>query len=102
MSKPMCDSHEFCPLWKMKRHRVCHTCALYVHIRGQNPQTGEEMDRWDCSLALMPMLTIENSRQAHMTNASVQSMRNEIIDRADKQLSVAMARTAVVMKALKP
>jgi hypothetical protein len=54
-------------------------CAWFVQIRGQNPQTGQEVDEYACAIAWLPMLTIENSQQQRQTGAAVESFRNEMV-----------------------
>lgn len=65
-----------------------HGCTLYIQLLGTNPQTGNPVDQWLCSVAAMPMLTIENSQQQRQTGAAVESLRNEVvaIKRADQIL----------------
>lgn len=58
--------------------KCCHACEWYDHIRGVNPQTGEQIDKWGCAIAFMPMLMIENSQQQRQTGAAVESFRNEV------------------------
>ncbi len=68
-----------CPFHRKSMAKVCKTCPMWQHIRGRNPNTGEEFDKWDCALALMPVLTIENSMQQRQTGAAVESFRNEMV-----------------------
>jgi hypothetical protein len=79
MQKPINDSGDICPFHQKDVRKVCHKCPLYVSLRGTNPNTGEEVDQWGCSLAFMPMLTIENSQQQRQTGAAVESFRNEMV-----------------------
>jgi hypothetical protein len=58
---------------------VNHSCRLWCRIQGLNPQTGQPIDRYDCSDALMPLLMIENSQQQRQTGAAVESFRNEMV-----------------------
>ena len=48
-------------------------------MRGNNPNTGEEVDEWACSMAWLPILLIENSQQQRSTGAAVESFRNEMV-----------------------
>lgn len=48
-------------------------------VRGKNPQTGEEVDEWNCAVTWLPMLMIENSQQQRQTGAAVESFRNEMV-----------------------
>lgn len=54
-------------------------CAWFTQIRGHNPNTGQEVDEWACSIAWMPLLMIENSQQQRQTGAAVESFRNEMV-----------------------
>jgi len=67
----------YCPL--IKKNCIEHKCAWYMHVRGMNPNTGEDVDHWGCSVTWLPMLTIENSQQQRHTSAAVESFRNEVV-----------------------
>jgi hypothetical protein len=54
-------------------------CAWFVQVRGHNPNTGEQVDDWGCSIAWMPVLLIDNSQQQRSTGAAVESFRNEMV-----------------------
>lgn len=54
-------------------------CAWFMQIRGTDPNTGEELDDWGCSMAWMPKLLIENAMQSRQTGAAVESFRNEMV-----------------------
>lgn len=54
-------------------------CAWFMKVRGNNPNTGEEIDDYGCSIAWMPVLMIENSQQQRQTGAAVESFRNEMV-----------------------
>jgi len=56
-----------------------HDCAWYIHLRGTNPNTGQEIDQWGCSMTWMPMLLVENSQQQRQTGSAVESFRNEMV-----------------------
>jgi len=65
-------------------------CAWFMHIRGQDPNTGEDLDDWGCAMAWMPKLLIENAIQSRQTGAAVESFRNEMV-KENNILSVAAA-----------
>jgi hypothetical protein len=67
-----------CPLDGFKPCRQLE-CAWFMKIRGHNPNTGEEVDDWGCSMAWLPVLMIENSSQQRQTGAAVESFRNEMV-----------------------
>ena len=54
-------------------------CAWFTQLRGNNPNTGKEIDEYGCAIAWMPILTIENSQQQRQTGAAVESFRNEMV-----------------------
>jgi hypothetical protein len=66
----------YCPL--LKKECIEHECAWYMHVRGMNPNTGEDVDHWNCAISWLPMLTIENSQQQRQTNATIDVFRNEV------------------------
>jgi hypothetical protein len=67
----------FCPL--IKKDCIQTKCAWFTQLRGNNPNTGKEVDEWGCAIAWMPVLMIENSQQQRQTGAAVESFRNEIV-----------------------
>lgn len=75
------SSGKWCPL--IKKDCVEHKCAWYMHIAGLNPNTGDQVDHWGCSVSWMPMLMIENSQQQRSTGAAVESFRNEMVKAND-------------------
>jgi hypothetical protein len=83
--KPRASGTLKCPLWQKPMKLVCHTCALWVHVRGKHPQSEEMVDHWNCALAWMPMLMIENSQQQRATGAAVESFRNEVVSANQSQ-----------------
>jgi hypothetical protein len=80
-SRPPTDMK--CPQWKKPMSKVCPTCPWWQQVRGMNPQTGADVDGFDCAMALVPMLIIDNARLQRGTQAATESMRNEIIKRMD-------------------
>ena len=68
------ETGDFCPLVNGPCKKF--ECKWWIQIRGNNPQTGQEIDEWDCTVALLPMLIIESSQQSRSTAAAVESFRN--------------------------
>jgi hypothetical protein len=58
-------------------------------VRGQHPQTGQEVDEWNCAMTWLPVLLIENSKQQRQTGAAVESFRNETVRNAEANREVA-------------
>lgn len=68
-------------------------CRFWIHVQGQNPQTGETISNGDCAMAWMPVLLIENSKVNRETGAAVESMRNESVT-ASQQIVGAMLQVS--------
>lgn len=79
-----------CPLDGFKPCRQLD-CAWFMKVRGNNPNTGEEIDDYGCSMAWLPVLMIENSQQQRHTGAAVESFRNEMVKANDMGQQVLMA-----------
>lgn len=67
-----------CPLNKFEPCKQLD-CAWFLKIRGANPNTGEDVDDWGCSMAWLPILLIENAQMSRQTGAAVESFRNEMV-----------------------
>jgi hypothetical protein len=61
-------------------------CPWYVRVSGTNPNTGEDIDSWNCAIAWMPMLQINVANEARKGVAATESFRNEVVGVAQKQL----------------
>lgn len=66
-----------CPL--LQSECIQLKCAWFTQIRGHNPNTGEQIDDWACSVAWLPVLLVENSQQQRQTGSAVESFRNEMV-----------------------
>jgi hypothetical protein len=78
--------NNYCPL--IKKECIQNKCAWYTHIRGINPNTGQEVDEWNCTISWIPMLLIENSQQQRSTGAAVESFRNEMVKANESNLNI--------------
>lgn len=70
-----------CPL--LRKPCIEHGCKFWTHITGMHPQSGAKIDSFDCSIAWLPVLLVEATRTTGGVQASVESMRNEVIKRQD-------------------
>ena len=70
-----------CPL--LRKPCVEDECAWWTTIRGYDTNTGRELDQAMCVAAALPFIMIENSAQQRSTGAAVESMRNEMVNKAD-------------------
>jgi hypothetical protein len=71
-SKNQCPINNFEPCKQLD-------CAWFLKIRGTNPNTGEDIDDWGCSISWLPILLIENAQVSRQTGAAVESFRNEMV-----------------------
>lgn len=79
----------FCPLIKNECKGL--GCSWFVQLRGTNPNTGQDIDEWGCSISWLPVLMIENSQQQRQTGAAVESFRNEMVRANETNQSVLLA-----------
>lgn len=67
----------FCPL--IKKDCIGLQCSWFTRVQGVDTNTGKQVDEYQCAIAWMPMLLIENSGQQRQTGAAVESFRNEMV-----------------------
>jgi len=71
-----------CPLRskceEVKDNKV-HRCRWYINIRGKHPQSEDIIDQWDCSMAWMPIVMVENAQTNRGQTQAIESFRNEMI-----------------------
>lgn len=54
-------------------------CAWFVHMRGTDPNSGQEVDEHSCAVSWMPLLLVENALHTRHTGSAVESFRNEMV-----------------------
>ena len=54
-------------------------CKFWMEILGTNPQTGANVKEGNCTINIIPMLLIENSKVNRETGSAVESFRNETV-----------------------
>lgn len=80
-----------CPI--LNKECIGLDCAWFVKIAGYDINTGKQIDDWNCTVAYLPMLLIENSGMQRQTGAAVESFRNEMVKANEASLQV-LAKTA--------
>ena len=68
---------DFCPL--IQKKCVKHKCNFYLQVLGRNPNTGQEVNEWNCAVSWLPMLLIEGSQQTRQAGSAIESFRNEMV-----------------------
>ena len=91
-AKPNCPLDGFNPCRQLD-------CAWFMKVVGHNPNTGQEVDEWGCSMAWLPVLMIENSQQQRSTGAAVESFRNEMVKSNEVGQRVLLAAAGVPQQA---
>jgi hypothetical protein len=79
-----------CPLGSVCRqivNDVVEECLWYTSIKGVDAQ-GKEHDEFACAVVWMPIIGLEISGQARGTNASIQSLRNNMENRQKEAIKV--------------
>lgn len=71
------ESGDFCPLIGGPCKKF--ECKWWIQVKGTNPNTGQEVDEWDCTVSFLPFLILEASQQARQAGAAVESFRNESV-----------------------
>jgi hypothetical protein len=69
-------------------YEVCETCPFWTLIRGKHPQSEEYIDRWDCSIAVLPLLILEGAQQTRQAGAAIESFRNEMVEANQATIAV--------------
>lgn len=82
-------SGNYCPL--VKKECLGLQCAWFTQVRGNDPNTGKDVDEWACAIAWLPVLLIENSQQQRSTGAAVESFRNEMVNANEKSQQILLA-----------
>lgn len=67
-----------CPLDSFKSCRELK-CSWFMHIRGTDKNTKEEVDEYRCVVTWIPTLLIENASLQNQTGAAIESFRNEMV-----------------------
>ena len=69
---------DYCPL--LKESCIEHKCKFYIQVIGKNPQTGQNVNEWNCAITWLPMLLIEGSQQTRQAGSAIESFRNEMVN----------------------
>ena len=88
----------YCPL--IKKDCIGLKCSWYTHVRGMNPNTGQEVDEWSCAINWLPMMLIENSQQQRSTRAAVESFRNEMVKANESNINVLSAAAQMLQASI--
>jgi len=68
----------FCPLIRDKCKGL--ECSWFIQIRGTDPNTGREIDEWECAVTWLPTLLINTANETRMGAAETNKFRNEMVE----------------------
>ena len=85
---------DYCPL--LKKKCIEHQCKFYVHLLGNDPQTGKGIDKFDCAMAFIPILLIEGAQQSRQAGAAIESFRNEMVQNNHTTHKIMLGQIPVV------
>lgn len=101
------DILTFCPLDKKCREIKPHPtkegkfaiiqCRWYKKIQGENPQTGEILDEYECAVGWVPILTTELIRRQVGTTAAVESFRNNVMATNTETTNLLTAQSSALL-----
>ncbi len=64
-------------------------CILFVNVIGKHPQTGKDIDMWDCSFKIHNLLLMEHGRQLEGLRIVSEESRNQTVKTAENLLKAA-------------
>lgn len=89
MDKPRGPKGMDCPQHQKSMDKVCHKCPNWVCIRGMDPQDNtKQIDKWECSIALTPMLLIEIGRQIRSNAAAIETLTTQVAKTSDGNVAM--------------
>ena len=68
-----------CPEWKKPMAKVCHKCPKWISIKMDHPQTGEQIDRWECADTHNTIILVDILRKLNGVQAATESRGNDTI-----------------------
>lgn len=99
-TKEMC-TNGWCPsmVKGKKKGEPDPKCRFWIKLTGKHPQKDEFIDEYDCSIAWLPTLMVEQCKIENSTGAAIESMRNRTADVAGAltQMTSAINSKPVVM-----
>ena len=63
-------------------------CKWWRLLRGTNPQSGEEIDEYDCAIPMLLVMACENAKETRQTAASIDSFRNVMVKQGELVLAL--------------
>ena len=62
------------------------TCPWFIHVTGKHPQSEEIIDKKLCSIAWIPLVSLESTQATRGVHDAICSMRDETLLRQDRAI----------------
>lgn len=72
-AKNTCPLHNFEPCKQLD-------CGWFIKLYGENPQNGEQVEEWGCAITMLPLLMVDNTKNAYAVGSAIESLRNEMVN----------------------
>lgn len=72
------------PDFKLNAQGIKKPCRWWTQVAGKDPQSEKIIDHFDCSMAWMPVVGLEQSQMTRHNTATIQEFRNENHDAMEK------------------
>jgi hypothetical protein len=74
---------------KVPMSKVCHTCDLWMSVRGKDKNTGRDVDEWMCADRAEILWLAEIAKNSLSEVAATENFRNEMVSANLAYLNVA-------------
>lgn len=89
MEKPRGPKDMSCPQFREPMSKVCHKCPNWICVRGMDPQDStKHIDKWECAIALTPVLLLEVGRQIRSNAAAIETLTAEVGKSSDDKTAM--------------
>lgn len=69
------ENKKICPF--INKTCLEHKCMFFVNVVGKHPQTGKDIDMWDCTFKIQSLLLMEHGRQLEGLRMVSEETRNQ-------------------------
>ena len=76
-----------CPF--LDKECLTNKCMMWTNIQGKHPQTGKDIDYWDCSFKIQNFLILEQGRQIEGLRIVNEETRNQTIKNGENLIKAA-------------
>ncbi len=67
-----------CHYTGMKKDCLEHGCHLWTRVEGKDPQTGMDINKWDCADAIVPLVILNLGRQIYTLGVEVAELKKTV------------------------